>query len=87
MTVVILDNEVIAMTGTQPTIVSSQRLQEIVKGLGVPSDHIHMLAAKKSHAQENIDVLKREIDFHGLSVVTLHRECTVAVKRRASDEA
>ena len=35
VTIVILDNSIVAMTGGQPTILPSARLEEIVKGIGV----------------------------------------------------
>jgi indolepyruvate ferredoxin oxidoreductase alpha subunit len=41
MTLIILDNKTVAMTGGQPTIRTSSELEALVRGLGVPSGHLH----------------------------------------------
>lgn len=40
MTLIILDNSIVAMTGGQKTIVPSSRIEGVIKGLGVDPDHI-----------------------------------------------
>ena len=82
MTVVILDNEAVAMTGAQSTILPSQKLKNLILGLGVGKEHVHVLKAEKSDEEKNVRVLKSEITYKGLSVIILHRECIVATKRK-----
>jgi indolepyruvate ferredoxin oxidoreductase alpha subunit len=80
LTLVILDNGTVGMTGAQPTVLPSSRIQTLVMGLGVDPDHCHVLSAHPRHAAENADVLKREMAHHGLSVVVLVRECLEVVR-------
>jgi indolepyruvate ferredoxin oxidoreductase alpha subunit len=75
MTVLILDNMTVAMTGTQDPIVPSSRLDAIVRGLGVDRAHFHVVDAHPRRVQGNADLLRREIEHHGLSVVIARRAC------------
>ena len=45
MTLLILDNEVVAMTGGQTTLVPSSRMQPLLAGLGVKEDHLRIVRA------------------------------------------
>jgi indolepyruvate ferredoxin oxidoreductase alpha subunit len=80
MTVVILDNETVGMTGGQPTLVPSSRLQAVVAGLGVDPGHLRVLDAHPRKNQENAAVLKEEFAHEGLSVVIMVRECIETAK-------
>jgi indolepyruvate ferredoxin oxidoreductase alpha subunit len=80
MTVVILDNETVGMTGGQPTLVPSSRLQAVVAGLGVDPSHLRVLDAHPRRNQENAAVLKDEFAYEGLSVVIMVRECVETAK-------
>ena len=81
LTVLILDNHAIAMTGAQPTLVPSERLPEIIRGLGVHPDHLHVLRATRKGGADLIATIKEELDHAGVSVVIAERECIEAVKR------
>jgi indolepyruvate ferredoxin oxidoreductase alpha subunit len=87
MTVLILDNEVVAMTGGQPTRLSSTRLEPVLRGLGVDPDHLHVLEAHPKNADANLQVLKDEVDHPGLSVVVTVRECIETARRKKTDRA
>jgi indolepyruvate ferredoxin oxidoreductase alpha subunit len=82
VTVLILDNEVVAMTGAQPTLLPTERLGALVRGLGVPPDHVHVIEAHPRRIGDMAAVLRREIEHHGPSVVIATRECIEAAKRR-----
>jgi len=82
ITVVILDNQVVAMTGSQPTILPSSRLRELVLGLGVDPDHCNVLSAHPKSVDQMADVLHAAIEHRGLSVVISHRECVVSARKR-----
>ncbi|HVP39371.1 MAG TPA: thiamine pyrophosphate-dependent enzyme [Candidatus Saccharimonadales bacterium] len=82
MTLLILDNQAVAMTGGQPTIVPSSRLREVVLGLGVDPKHLHVLEAMPRNVDANTEVLRREIEYQGLSVVIAVRECLETAKRK-----
>ncbi|HET7903796.1 MAG TPA: thiamine pyrophosphate-dependent enzyme [Candidatus Eisenbacteria bacterium] len=75
MTLVILDNKTVAMTGTQEAIVPSWWLDAIVRGLGVHRDHFHIVDAHPRRVEANASLLRREIEHHGLSVIVARRAC------------
>jgi indolepyruvate ferredoxin oxidoreductase alpha subunit len=83
MTVMILDNQATAMTGVQEPLVPSSRLHDIVLGAGVAPSHVVVVSAHPRKVDENADILKREFDHPGLSVVIAVRECKVAAQRHA----
>jgi indolepyruvate ferredoxin oxidoreductase, alpha subunit len=87
MTLVILDNETVGMTGGQPTMVPSSRLQAIVLGIGVDPEHFHVLDAHPRQTGANADVLRRELAHPGLSVVILVRECIETARARKAQHA
>ncbi len=82
MTVVILDNDVVAMTGAQPTVLPSSRLRAVLLGLGVPEAHCHVVSAHPKQHDANVALLRREIAHPGLSVVVAVRECVEALRMR-----
>ena len=83
MTLIILDNSVVAMTGCQPTMLNtdSQNLVRLILGCGVKKEHILELEAKKQFMDENAAKLKAEIEHKGLSVVIFRRECLEAFRK------
>jgi indolepyruvate ferredoxin oxidoreductase alpha subunit len=87
MTLLILDNKTVAMTGGQPTIRSSSDLEALVRGLGVPPDHLHVLEAHPRRLAENTEVLRREVNHRGLSVIIGVRECVETAKRGKQQKA
>ena len=82
MTLLILDNQTTAMTGGQPTVAPSPKLKDVVLGLGVDPAHLHVLDALPRQVDANAEVLRREIEYRGLSVVIGVRECLETAKRR-----
>ncbi|HCM26824.1 MAG TPA: indolepyruvate ferredoxin oxidoreductase [Treponema sp.] len=87
MTLVIMDNSIVAMTGCQETILPSARLPALVRGLGVDGAHVLELEAKKPSLEANVAALRAEIEYRGLSVVIFKRECIEAFKKRKKTEA
>jgi indolepyruvate ferredoxin oxidoreductase alpha subunit len=83
MTVMILDNSAVAMTGAQDPIVSSSQLHAIVLGLGVDPEQCHVVDPHPRRVAANAEVLRRAIAHRGLSVVIAARECKEIVRRRA----
>jgi indolepyruvate ferredoxin oxidoreductase alpha subunit len=84
MTVLILDNATVAMTGTQDSMASGDTLLEILRGLGVSSDHLHVIDPLPRRHAENVDLIKREIAHRGLSVIVPQRAC-IHVRRKHRD--
>jgi len=84
MTVVILDNALVAMTGGQEVFATGEDLIKIVYGLGVPEEHIVRLKPVESAHEENLSLIRREIEHRGLSVIVSQRAC-IHAKRRAKE--
>lgn len=80
MTVLILDNQAIAMTGAQPTAIPSSSLETLVLGTGVAPEHFHVVEAHPRKVQVLADVLRKEMAHPGLSVVIAVRACIQAKK-------
>jgi len=82
MTLIIMDNSTTAMTGMQDTIVSSPRIKDIVLACGVSPDHLKEIKALPRFDSENRDVIKKEMEYKGLSVIIALRECIHIVGRK-----
>ncbi len=83
MTLIILDNSTVAMTGGQETIAKGKELMHICEGLGVEKEHIKVINPLPSKHAENVEVIKKEISFNGLSVIISKRACIQILKRLA----
>ena len=81
MTLLILDNDVVAMTGTQPTLLPSSRIADIVRGIGVPPEHCHVFESHPRRTAELTELLRKEIAHGGLSAVIVHRPCIEAARQ------
>ena len=81
--VFILDNATVAMTGTQETMATGQRLVELIVGLGAPREHVRPLVPLPRNHEENVRLIREEIEYEGLSVLIAQRPC-VQIKRKGS---
>lgn len=81
ITVIILDNSTTGMTGGQPSH-ANQRLVSICTGLGVNPEHIRIIKPLKNKHQENVQVIKEELAYEGVSVIIPTRECVQTLNRR-----
>jgi indolepyruvate ferredoxin oxidoreductase alpha subunit len=86
MTLIILDNSTVAMTGCQDPILPSARLPQIIRGIGVQAEHLVELEAKKQLIEANAARLKQEVAYPGLSVVIFKRECLEAARKKRKKE-
>jgi indolepyruvate ferredoxin oxidoreductase alpha subunit len=75
MTVFVLDNGTVAMTGTQDSFTTGEQLVDVLRGLGVSEDHMHVIDPLPRRHAENVECIKREIDHRGLSVIIPSRAC------------
>ncbi len=85
ITVMILDNATTAMTGGQHSSATG-RLEDICMGLGVDKDHIHVVNPSPKYHSENLDIIKKELEYKGVSVIIPRRECIQTVARRLREE-
>lgn len=89
--VFILDNSIVAMTGGQPTTATDQEVIDLVAGLGVPREHIRLVAPSVRNKDETLAVIREELSYQGLSVIIARRACVTYAKqiklyRRACEE-
>ena len=75
ITVFVLDNATVAMTGTQDSLACGERLVEILGGLGVDPEHMHVLDPRPQKHDENVEVIRNELEHRGLSVIIPRRAC------------
>lgn len=85
VTVIILDNEITAMTGSQPSSVTG-RLENICAGIGVDPAHIRVLNPLKKFHEENLAIVKEELAYEGVSVIIPRRDCVVAANKKRKEE-
>jgi len=83
VTVVIVDNLTIAMTGGQKSS-ANNRLADICIGLGIDPAHIRIITPLPNKHDENVKVLQEEIAHIGPSVVIAVRECIQTARRSRS---
>ncbi|WP_319477278.1 thiamine pyrophosphate-dependent enzyme [Marispirochaeta aestuarii] len=81
MTVIILDNGTVGMTGGQETILPTSRVHRMIEGLEIDPAHIRSITPLKKNAEENRRIIAEEIDHPGLSVIVSIRECIETAKR------
>ncbi len=74
VTIMILDNGTTAMTGGQ-TSAAFGRIEDICRGIGVEKEHIIIMNPSPKDHDENLSVMKRELDYQGVSVIIPRREC------------
>jgi len=79
VTVIISDNLTTGMTGGQRSP-ACNRLEQIVMGVGVEKDHVHILDPRPARHKSNVELLRRELDYQGPSVIISRRECVRVLK-------
>lgn len=84
VTIIISDNETTAMTGGQDSA-GTGRIEAICAGIGVEQAHIRTIIPLKKNYEEMKSILRKEIEYQGVSVIIPRRECiqTFARKRKA----
>lgn len=87
VTIIILDNSIVAMTGCQPTMLPSSQLEAVLLGIGVEKEHLRVIEALPGKVEENSKILMEEAEYRGVSVVVFVRECLEAVRLRKKSAA
>jgi indolepyruvate ferredoxin oxidoreductase alpha subunit len=72
--IIILDNDITAMTGMQESQVNG-RIEQICMGLGVEEEHIRVINPLSRNHDANVKVYQEEIAYDGVSVVIPRRPC------------
>ena len=82
ITVLILDNGTVGMTGQQPTLLPGSSLEPIIAGVGIDRDHLHVIEITRQRVAELTALLRTEMAYQGPSVIVAVRECVEARKDR-----
>lgn len=85
VTIMILDNETTGMTGGQDSAALG-RIESICLGVGVSKDHIFVINPTPKHHQENLAILKQELEYPGVSVIIPRRECIQTALRHLKEQ-
>lgn len=86
ITVLILDNSTTGMTGGQDSHALG-RIGNICKGLGVAEEHIRIITPLAKNHEANVQVIKEELAYNGVSVIVPTRECIQTLSRRMKAQA
>ncbi len=79
--VMICDNESTSMTGGQDSSALG-KIESICEGVGVSTEHIHVIEALPKNHEALVELLEKEIAFRGVSVIIPRRECIQKAARR-----
>lgn len=82
ITVLILDNRAVAMTGGQESMHSGDELVAVISGLGVPKEHIRVIVPLPKNKEQNVKIIREEIEYHNVSVIISRRDCIHVAGRR-----
>ena len=85
ITVCISDNLTTGMTGGQDSA-GTGRLEAICQGLGVEPEHIRTIVPLPKNYPEMEQVIREELEYHGVSVIICRRECIQTARRHASQK-
>lgn len=81
ITVLIMDNATTGMTGGQ-TSSAFEKIDGIVRGIGVEEEHIHVIKPLRRFHEENLKIFEQELSYNGVSVIIARRECIQTLGRR-----
>ena len=84
ITVIISDNLTTAMTGGQDSA-GTNKFEAICRGLGVSEEHLHVVVPLPKNMPEITQIIRDEINYHGVSVIIPRRECIQTFKRHAKE--
>jgi indolepyruvate ferredoxin oxidoreductase alpha subunit len=80
VTVIILDNRVVGMTGQQPSQALDQ-VERMVQGMGVATEQLQVLTPLPKQHEANVQAVEAALRHPGLSVVVFRRECIQSLRR------
>ena len=81
ITVIISDNSAMAMTGAQDSSASG-RLISICKGIGVDENHLKVITPLHKNLEENVNIIRNELNYKGVSVIISQRPCVQLPKEK-----
>lgn len=85
VTIIILDNEAVAMTGGQDSQALG-RIEAICAGVGVDPAHIRVVVPLKKNHDEMVSVIREEMEWKGVSVIIARRPCIQKMAREKREK-
>jgi indolepyruvate ferredoxin oxidoreductase, alpha subunit len=85
ITIIVSDNFTTGMTGGQKSQATG-RIEKICEGLGVDPGHIRTITPLRRNHEQNVEIMKEEFGFRGVSVIVSSRECIQTASRRRKEE-
>jgi indolepyruvate ferredoxin oxidoreductase, alpha subunit len=82
ITVIISDNLTTGMTGGQDSA-GLNKYEAICLGLGLDPDHLHVVTPLPKNIPAIAQLIRDEIEYHGVSVIIPRRECIQTAARHA----
>ena len=79
--IIISDNETTGMTGGQESAATG-RIHDICKGIGVHPEHLHAIIPLKKNYEDMKVLIRKEIEYPGVSVIVPCRECIQTYSRK-----
>ena len=80
VTVMILDNRVVGMTGQQPSLALDQ-VERMALGMGIPAAQLQVLTPLPKQHEANVQAMEAALRHPGPSVVIFRRECIQSLRR------
>lgn len=81
ITIIISDNETTGMTGGQDSA-GTGRIESICLGIGVDPEHLHTVIPLRKNYEEIKNIIRKEINHTGVSVIIPRRECIQTLSRK-----
>jgi indolepyruvate ferredoxin oxidoreductase alpha subunit len=66
-------------------VLPSSRLETLILGLGVDPAHFHIVDAHPKRVDENADIIRRELEHKGLSVIIAVRTCLEEARKKKKE--
>ncbi len=85
VTIIISDNQTTGMTGGQKSQATG-RIEKICEGIGVANEHIKVIVPLRKNHEENVNIMKEEFSYKGVSVIISRRECIQTASRKKKAE-
>jgi indolepyruvate ferredoxin oxidoreductase alpha subunit len=85
VTIIISDNSTTGMTGGQVSQATG-RIEQICAGIGVEPGHIRTIIPLRRNHDENVQIIKEEFEYKGVSVIIASRECIQTATKRKKTE-
>jgi len=82
LTLLVLDNDTVGMTGTQRSMSTGDTLDAIILGAGVAKEHLRLIEPVPAKHERNVAVIREELAHNGPSVIVARRSCLEALKRK-----